>query len=146
MPTRSPESAAGLIKSVAILQLKLVLDTLRDLILSPLALVATLADLLLLKWKRPEFFRSVLRMGAFSDHWIDLWSEDAESDTPHENVDVLLDRLEQVVRDPKSGARKARILKRWAERQVAQARKQTNTQATSAKDSETGNNAGPDQK
>lgn len=146
MPTHSPDNASGLIKSVLILQLKLLLDAARDLLLSPVALVAAGADLLLLKWQRPQFFRHVLRIGAFSDHWIDLWSEHAESDEPHENVDVLLDRLEQVVRDPKTGARKARILKRWAERQVAQTHKQATARLSAAEPASTDENADPDQK
>lgn len=136
MSPNSPDSAFGLIKSVAILQLKLVLDTVRDIVLSPVALVAAVGDLLLLKWKRPQFFRAVLRIGSFSDHWIDLWSEDAESAEPHENVDILIDRLEHLVRDPKTGARKARILKRWAERQLAQARKQAAAQIGQGKPDE----------
>lgn len=143
MPTNSPQGAFGLIKSVVILQLKLVLDAVRDIILSPVALVAAVVDFALLKWQRPRFFRAVLRLGAFSDHWIDLWSEDAESAEPHENVDVLLDRLEQVVRDPKTGARKARILKRWTERQVAQARKQAAAQLFAGKVSATEENDDP---
>lgn len=38
------------------------------------------------------------------------------------NVDALPARVEDVVRDPTTGARRARVLKRWAERQVAHAR------------------------
>ena len=34
-----------------------------------------------------------------------------------------LSRVEEVVRDPQTGARRARVLKRWAERQMARARK-----------------------
>ncbi len=41
---------------------------------------------------------------------------------PRENVDTLLARVEEVVRDPQTGARRARVLKRWAERQMARAR------------------------
>ncbi|MGA7297799.1 MAG: hypothetical protein WBW92_09860 [Rhodanobacteraceae bacterium] len=146
MPRQYPDSAPALLKSVAVLQLKLLLDALRDLILSPVALVAALADLLLLKWQRPQFFRWVLRTGAFSDHWIDLWSEAAESVEPHENVDALLDRLEQVVRDPKTGARKARILKRWTERQLAQARKQAGAQLSARLTSPSNDNDSTQQK
>lgn len=136
MSPNAPGSAFRLIKSVLLLQLKLLLDAVRDIILSPVALVAALGDLLFLKWQQPQFFRAVMRLGVFSDHWIDLWSEHADSAEPHENVDILVDRLEQLVRDPKTGARKARILKRWAERQVAQARKQAAAQLGHVKPNE----------
>ncbi|MEO5558694.1 MAG: hypothetical protein ABIR10_03335, partial [Dokdonella sp.] len=48
-----------------------------------------------------------------------------------ENVDALLARVEEVVRNPQTGARKARVLKRWAERQVSRARKQAAEQMSS---------------
>lgn len=119
-PTRA---AGALIKAVAFLQLKLLLDAARDLVLSPLALVAELVDLLLLKWREPHLFRAVLRIGEHTDVWIDVWSGGRDAPTPpRENVNALLARVEEVVRDPRTGARRARVLKRWAERQVARAR------------------------
>jgi hypothetical protein len=119
-PTRS---AGALIRAVATLQLKLLLDALRDIALSPLALGAAVLDLMLLKWRSPQLFRAVLRLGEHSDRWIDLWAAARDAHAPrHENVDVLLARVEEVVRDPQTGARRARVLKRWAERQLARAR------------------------
>lgn len=51
-----------------------------------------------------------------------MWSGGRDEDaSPHENVDALLAHIEEAVRDPQTGARRARILKRWAERQVARA-------------------------
>jgi acyl-CoA reductase-like NAD-dependent aldehyde dehydrogenase len=64
-----------------------------------------------------------LKAGEHSDRWIDVWysGHDAQQE-PRSNVDALLARVEEVVRDPQTGARRARILKRWAERQLARAR------------------------
>lgn len=123
MDAEQKGTAGALVRSVLLLQLKLLLNAARDLVLIPLALVAALADLALLKTDRPRFFRGVLRLGERSDRWIDVWSggRDAHED-PRENVDALLARVEDVVRDPQAGARRARVLKRWAERQVARAR------------------------
>ncbi|HVT33099.1 MAG TPA: hypothetical protein VHE32_10650 [Rhodanobacteraceae bacterium] len=119
-------SAVALIKSVAILQLKLLLDTVRDLALAPTAIAAALLDLLLIKHQDPRFFRSVLRIGEYSDRWIDVWSGGRHPDEPQrENVDALIARVEEVVRDPEIGARRARVLRRWAERQMARARQRT---------------------
>jgi hypothetical protein len=123
MNTGSTNGAGPLLRAVATLQFKLLLDTLRDLALSPLALVAALVDLSLLKRQSPRYFRAVLRLGARSDRWIDVWSGGEEEHVPsRESVDALLSRVEEVVRDPQTGARRARVLKRWAERQIARAR------------------------
>jgi hypothetical protein len=121
-------TATALIKSVAILQLKLLLDAARDLALAPTALAAALLDLVLIKHQEPRFFRSVLRIGEHSDRWIDVWSGGRDADEPHrENVDALIARVEEVVRDPEIGARRARVLRRWAERQVLRARQRAAT-------------------
>jgi hypothetical protein len=114
-----------LIRDVLMLQLKLLLDTLRDLALSPLTLAAAALDLLLSRFQSPRYFYAVLRLGERSEKWIDLWSAARGAESPdRENVDALLVRVEEVVRDPTTGARRARILKRWAERQVKRARQQ----------------------
>jgi hypothetical protein len=65
----------------------------------------------------------VLRLGEQSERWIDTWSAGRQDEEPQRgNVDALLASVEEVVRDPKVGAHRARVLKRWAERQVARAR------------------------
>lgn len=118
-------TARSLIRDVAAFQLKLLLDTLRDLILSPVSLGAALLDLLLAKIQSPRFFHAVLRLGERSEEWIDLWSAGRGSRaSQHSNVDALLAHVEAVVSDPKSGAHRARVLKRWAEQQAARARRE----------------------
>jgi hypothetical protein len=123
MDAERKRTAIALIKAVALLQLKVLIGAARDLALGPLALVAALVDLVFLKKREPHFFRSTLRLGERSDHWIDVWSGARDEQVPsRENVDALIARVEEVVRDPQTGARHARVLKRWAERQVARAR------------------------
>jgi hypothetical protein len=123
MNTETKRKAGPLIRAVAVLQLKLALSALRDLVLIPLALAAALADLVQLRTHAPRYFRYILRTGEHSDRWIDVWysAHDAQQE-PRGNVDALLSRVEEVVRDPQTGARRARVLKRWAERQMARAR------------------------
>jgi hypothetical protein len=119
MEPESKRKAVSLVKSVALLQLKLLLGAARDLILSPVTLAAAAFDLMRIKRHEPEYFRRVMKMGEQSEEWIDLWSAAREPGEPsRENIDTLLANLEQAVRDPKTGARRARVLKRWAERQV----------------------------
>lgn len=123
MDTEQKRTAVGLIKASGILQLKVLLGAARDLVVGPAALVAALFDLMLLKQQPPRFFAAALRFGERSDRWIDVWSGGRHpEEDPRENVDALIARVEEVVRDPQTGARRARVLKRWAERQLARAR------------------------
>ena len=122
MDGEQKRTATTLIKQVALLQLKVLLGAARDLVLGPLALVGALIDLVLLKAQAPRFFRAVLRFGERTDGWIDVWSGGRDDESPRENVEALLGRIEEAVRDPQSGARRARVLRRWAERQIARTR------------------------
>jgi hypothetical protein len=132
MDTEQKRTAVSLIKAVVLLQLKVLLGAARDLAIGPAALIAAGFDLVLLKQQRPRFFDAALKFGERSDRWIDVWSGGRHpEEDPHENVDALIARVEEVVRDPQTGARRARVLKRWAERQVARARvRATNEIAT----------------
>ena len=131
MTTDPPRKHWPLIRAVALLQLKLLLNTARDLVLIPIALVAAAIDLIQLKQHEPQYFRKVLRVGEHSDRWIDMWyaNHDAQ-EQPRENVDALLSRVEEVVRDREMGARRARVLKRWAERHMARAKLRAAEQVT----------------
>lgn len=123
MNTEPKRPAWPLIKAVALLQLKLLVGAARDLVLSPITLAAAALDLLFLKSHEPRFFRATLRMGEHTEDWIDLWSHGRGADAPpRENFEALLARVEEVVRDPQTGARRARVLKRWAERQAVRAK------------------------
>jgi hypothetical protein len=129
MNSGNKETAGRLIKEVVLLQLKVLLGAARDLLFGPLAIVAALVDLLFLKQNEPRYFSAVLRLGERSDRWIDVWSGGRDVESPkRENVDALIARVEEVVRDPQTGARRARVLKRWAERQMARARERATTE------------------
>jgi len=124
MNPETKKKAAPLIRAVALLQIKLLLGAARDLVLSPLTIVAALFDLAQIERQEPRHLRQVLRFGERMDEWIDVWSGARDEHAPpRENVDALLVRVEEVVRDPQTGARRARVLKRWAEREIARARR-----------------------
>ncbi|MBA8883429.1 hypothetical protein [Dokdonella fugitiva] len=124
MEPQHKRTAGALVRAVVMLAIKLLLNAARDIVLIPLAVAAAVADLALLRSGEPRFFRAVLRMGEWSDRWIDVWSGGREPhEDPRENVDALLARVEVVVRDPQAGARRARVLRRWAERQLTRARR-----------------------
>ena len=124
MDQEHKRKATSLIKAVIILQFKVLLGAARDLVVGPTALVAAFIDLVLLKEQEPRFFNAMLRFGERSDRWIDVWSGGRDPDEERrENVDALIARVEEVVRDPQEGARQAKVLKRWAERQVGRAKR-----------------------
>lgn len=107
-----------LLRDVLVFQLKLLLDAVRDILLSPLSLTAAAIDGLRGRKDERGLFYGLLRLGRRSEDWIDLWGAARAADEPHpENVDALLARVEDLVRDPGAGMRKARALKRWLERE-----------------------------
>ncbi len=113
-----------LARDILVLQLKLLIEAARDLALSPLSLGAALLDVALSKRQEPRYFRAVLDFGRRSDEWIDLWAAARGPSTQARGaVDSVLNNVEDVLRDPQSGARRAKVLKRWAERQVSRARR-----------------------
>ena len=119
---REPTTPAGaLLREMSLLQLKLFLDAARDLVFSPIVLVAALFDVILLKQQPPRFFHDVLRMGKRSDEWIDLWAPIEQREQVPENVDALVDRVEEILRDPRTSARRARVLKRRLKRHLGRA-------------------------
>ena len=126
----SKSARYALIRDVLQLQLKLLLGAARDLAVVPVTLAAALLDLILSKNQPPRFFHEVLRLGERSDHWIDVWSAARDEDSQRGPVDSILASVEEVVRDPKVGAHRARVLKRWAERQMTRARQRVGSDAT----------------
>ena len=124
-----PATRKALVRDVLVLQLKLLLGAARDLALTPVTLAAAALDLILSGRQEPRYFHAVLRIGEQSDHWIDTWSAGRKGEPGQRaNVDALLASVEEVVRDPKVGAHRARVLKRWAERQVSRARQRMNVE------------------
>jgi hypothetical protein len=118
-----PPGAAAMMREMALLQLKLLLDAARDLVLSPVLLIASLVDLAMLKQQPPRYFHNALRLGKRSDEWIDLWAAVEDRERAPENVDALVQRVETLIRDPATGARQARVLKRWLEMSLARQRR-----------------------
>lgn len=123
--SRSPISHERVLaRDILVLQLKLVIEAARDLLLSPLSLAAALLDVMLSKRQEPRYFRAVLDFGRRSDEWIDLWAAArGPSRQAQGPVDSVLNNVEEVLRDPQAGARRAKVLKRWAERQMSRARR-----------------------
>ena len=104
------------LRDVAVFQLKMLLDNIRDLILMPVSLVAALFDLVLRGDREGARFYRVLRWGRHSERVIDVYSalerhppDDFEIGKAY-TVDGVIARLENVVtREVEKGGTAASI-------------------------------------
>ena len=81
MKNQTPEkhSRSEVIYDMMVLQLKLIVDGLRDLMLMPLVLIASLAGLIMHKTSPGRYLYRLLSYGKASESWIGLFDE-AEKD------------------------------------------------------------------
>ncbi len=89
-----------LIRDVLVFQAKLVIDGLRDLLLSPISIAAALAGVLLGGGRPGRYFYDLLRVGRQSDDWINLFGTRVTGDAieDHEGrVDSYFDRIEDAL-------------------------------------------------
>ena len=101
-----------LARDIAVLQVKLIVDGLRDFILVPISLVAGLISLFRAGDPSGNEFYNLLRVGKRSERWINLFEaadrvpERAEGRVrfPDEDIDALVGRVESfVVEEYRSG-------------------------------------------
>jgi hypothetical protein len=91
------------LRDVAVFQLKLLLDNLRDFALVPISLVAALIDLIYKGEREGALFYRVLRWGAHSEEVIDVYSAieqhppDGFKMNPAYTIDAVIARLEGVL-------------------------------------------------
>ncbi len=96
-----------LIRDILVLQLKLVVDGLRDLILVPISLVIGIISLLKVGNATGSEFYELLRTGRRSERWINLFGAAervygpsiADDRFPAEDIDNLVSRVESFVVD-----------------------------------------------
>lgn len=94
-----------LIRDLAVFQLKLGLDALRDLVLSPVSLIAALVDLVFGGGQGARNFYAVLAAGRRTEAWINLFGEldraepraDAAEAAERASVDAIVDRMERLL-------------------------------------------------
>ncbi|MGV0034258.1 MAG: hypothetical protein ACNYPE_04585 [Candidatus Azotimanducaceae bacterium WSBS_2022_MAG_OTU7] len=96
-PTRSQ-----LLRHVLVFQFKLAMDGLRDVLLSPISLLAALAGILTSHPDPSRYFKQLLQLGHRSDKWINLFDthdEESESLTSDDFVrkaeSIVLGELEK---------------------------------------------------
>lgn len=100
---------------VFVFQVKLGLEAVLDLALIPVSLAAAALDLLLGNWRRPRFFHAVLQFGKRCEAWIDLWGVAPRTEGEcRPNIDLVMQNIETVMREPRTGPHSVRTLQRWA--------------------------------
>lgn len=100
--TETNDNARGdLFRQALIFQLKLLADGFRDLVLMPVAWVATLAGLMRGGDNPAREFHQVIELGRKSEQWINLFGghQPIEKAGQAGSIDLLLSRVEAVVRD-----------------------------------------------
>jgi hypothetical protein len=85
-----------LIRDVAVFQLKLALDALRDVVLSPVSLAAALVDLLTGGERPGHYFYRALVLGRRAEHWINLFGE-ADRVAPPDAAEAGAASIDEVV-------------------------------------------------
>lgn len=96
-----------LIRDVIALQLKLVIDGMRDALLIPISLIAGLADLAVGGDRGSRYFYDVVHLGKRSERWIDLFAAAERVEPPQiavsageeARVDTLLEKAERALAD-----------------------------------------------
>ena len=97
-----------LIRDIGVLQVKLLVDGLRDLILVPFSLVAGIVSLVSTQGGKPgPHFYQLMAWGKESEHWINLFAalENAPDEVEQarvlgsQDIDEIVGRLESFVKD-----------------------------------------------
>lgn len=96
------EKRFPVLRDVLVFQGKLLVDGLRDLVLSPVSLLAALVDLIVPGDDGGKRFYAVVRFGRRTEAWINLFgaADRGNPDVDPQGVDVLVAELENIVRDP----------------------------------------------
>ncbi len=96
----------NLIKKAAVFQLKLGLDALRDILLSPLSLILVVIDVVLGHNKQQSLFIGLMKFGRLSDRWINLFDAKASFwDQRNKSVDYWLGQVASVVKEQQANGK-----------------------------------------
>lgn len=93
-----PPSRWQLFRDVIAFQFKLAMDGLRDLLLSPISIIAGLAGLILSPSNPGKYFNQLLELGRKSDIWINLFGASEHYHQGSESSDAYIERLEELLK------------------------------------------------
>lgn len=90
-----------LVWDVLVFQLKLIVDSIRDIVLVPISLVAALVGLVIGGREPDLYFRKIVAFGRKTEHWINLFGHREIAGTSDELLSPLQERvLEEASRRP----------------------------------------------
>ena len=112
-------SRLRLLRDVVVFQFKLGMEALLDITLIPVSLAAAGVDLVLGNWRQPRWYHAVLRFGERCERRIDLWGVKAGGAATDLEIDAVMRSIETLIRQPGTGPRKVRELRRWAAAKLA---------------------------
>lgn len=97
MTKENPPTRGQLLRQILVFQFKLAMDGLRDLLLSPISIVAALAGILTNHPDPSRYFNRLLELGHRSDHWINLFNTHSQ-DNDSSTADDFVREAESIVR------------------------------------------------
>ena len=101
-----PHDRWPLIRQGIVFQLKLGLDALRDILMSPISIVLLVVDVVMANNHQQSYFIRLMRLGKKSDNWINLFGVDlphgdanANTVDTQSNVDYWFKKVEEVIKE-----------------------------------------------
>jgi hypothetical protein len=108
------------LKLLMIFQLKLGLDALRDVLLSPVSIIAMLLDIVLRHDPKQSYFLRLMHFGRLSDHWINLFGiKQPFQKHRSDSVDHWLSQIEGVIKEQQSDGKLSESAKSKIEQYMA---------------------------
>ncbi|MEW6981316.1 hypothetical protein AAD001_01545 [Colwelliaceae bacterium 6471] len=87
----------ALIRDAFVFQVKLGLDALRDLLLSPFSVLSVIVDIVRNPTVQDSYFYRLMKLGHKSDHWINLFGTRKPSETSSNQIEQCLDEQDLTV-------------------------------------------------
>ncbi len=94
-PTRQDKINA--LKKLGVFQLKLAVDALRDILLSPLSLICTLIDLVEGRTGKDSHFEKLLHFGRRTERKINLFNQHDNEPGRGQTIDSLINQVESII-------------------------------------------------
>lgn len=101
MSEENPSKRGTLVRNTVVFQLKLMADGLRDLVLLPVSLIATVIGLLRGGDEPDREFNQVIQVGRDSEQWINLFGNHEVPDNPNAiaSIDALFTKVEDTLKE-----------------------------------------------
>ncbi|MFT5484719.1 MAG: hypothetical protein ACI9GW_003387 [Halieaceae bacterium] len=100
---RGRPSRLRALRRLLVFQVKLAADAVRDLLLSPISIIAFIVDAVSSNEEESSLHRRLMRLGQRSDRFINLFDE--YRDATHPTIDTTLNNIETRIRTEQTSAR-----------------------------------------